>query len=150
MRFHLLSFFNHGIVGVFCINFSSAVWCCLQPELLVGTTTQHPITTLLNLTPAKQNVHRTPATVYDVKGQGGLDSYSLKCHLLSTTNDSASVCNVEFVVLDKFIKYPTGSYNQSVDYPSLLFNLQLKCTNDNQQMRVKTVQCSWHQAYECH
>ena len=79
---------------------------------------------------------------HDVKGQGHLDMYSLHCSLLSTTNDSASVCKVEFVILDTFINYTSRSYNQSVDYPTLFFYLELTCTDDKQQMRVKL--CNAH------
>ena len=72
-----------------------------------------------------------------VKGQGHLDSYLLNCHLLSTTNAPASVCNVELGILDEFVKYPSRSQNQSVDYPSSVLALTLNCTYSKQKMRVK-------------
>ena len=76
-------------------------------------------------------------TIYDVNGRGHLDSYTLVCVLLSTTNDYASVCNVDFVILDKFINYLSRSYNQSDDYISLDFTLNLDCSDNKQKMRVK-------------
>ena len=75
--------------------------------------------------------------LYDVKGQGHLQFYRFRCDLLSTTNDSAIVCNFEFGILYKVIKYPSLSYNQSFDYPSLGLALELQCPENKQKMRVK-------------
>ena len=124
-------------LGISCILFIGClVLFATQVACLRNATTVDHYTFEFDTCEAKCSMSTT-TYMYIVKGQGPLDTYFGWCDLSSTTNDSASVCNFEIGILDKFIKYPSRSFNQSVEHPSFMFTFQLGCPDNKQKMRVK-------------